>query len=1726
MNAFPLTLFALCVNIVILIAWTPTYASIQSTWTRDDALHLARKVLFHPTPAIVDQLTAAGSASGAVALLFPNQDGPAKTQMDNAITALMAQPGFVLEGWSNNPWANRYYQTMLALDPYEAKAKLSLLWYDIFAVNREGDVRISDIVDQQRLLYSYTLGNYKTMVQRHMFNNSTPLGTGQGGRGDYAVGRFIDLLHQNVNFPNENYARELLQLFLMGEYDILDTPGQAKPNYTDEDVIALAKKLTGLEADPVSHQVRFNPNQRNMSSGLQLLSGSLAPGYTPAMFPYRDPATDRINLAQAHVSISGNNGLFDNTINYIFAKREATIARYVAYLLYKFYVDDRVKLNNVVGDARTHIQELANQFIANKYEILPTIQWLLTREWMYSPAIKNVPQKKTPVELAIGTIKALTHRMPSTTSIHTMNADLLTELGRIPFYPGSIFGRDGFDNADIWINDYIVNRRIMQATNFAFNTITTHRGSPKIDRTGRFEILGTSGTVVSGGLLRNVPSSAEEYLDTLETLFLGSPGILPSGVRSHIINYMIGDGTPFDPSNSGFVNRRMRGAIALILMQPEYLLKQGHTSYNTSATLPTSIIAGPNKIVFLELFGGYDRIYGIVPQDQYMRYVADRTILAVPFSQMHARGVHLFNNRLKPLSDLIASNELITIHGVGNPGHSRGHDTAQRQSVSAYNRQEFGTEGLFGHLIKNDSPANTFVIGLNKPNIFSHGQYTNIGPGSSMIQFAPGWETLPSEAERNRIIAFMTGSLASIHRSESQYQGQLRFTYAGAIKLDEVARKPGPNAASRQLSGQLAYINKLLDNNMGHAFYAVGGHGFDTHAGQQADDVLNNKIDSFARDIRFFFDQAKTKGHNVTIVVHTEFGRTIKRNGSDGTDHGEGGGYFIVSNNVNVQQAFPKKSYGRIDLINTKRDRLGVGIDYRAVYRRIFEALYGITPAIVAQFDLEQEIDTTPPRFVYTHMTFGAQSDRNVRATINANIEDVNYRPVDMASHVRAAWGTGRNNLVQEDFWNTSRYIIQPNGNIVFTRQRQGGGERRFFGLTGMDNQHITTFITGELKTPHIRPANQFVYNDTGNHLIFRAYEQTRITGSFNLETPILIPADTYRLTNESPTLRVPSNTQIVSLEGSGARSGAVLLPYTINPSHFVSASAQIGGMRMRDAVVNSLIAVGPDTRGIGATLTLPVDIIIPTTVNATYDIYYSRDGENRTLHTTTGTSNNTVTIKTTQLGYFALINSQAVACELIMRQLPGSDGTNYRYAIDVLGKNATSWTLRENGAAIGTNTAISGSVERIIMPNISYVYEATVTNGSATNTCSGTINHVVTLSAPAPSCTLTHTKNTDGSYTLARTFVGGNPLAATIAGNQDVGDITNLSVRTQKTVPPVNALTTYTLTTRGIGDEKTCSTVIDTRTTTPAPGGGRDSGGGGGGLRMDVCPSGDNSPSYYDGLCNPISQVTAPIRPTQPQTPSQPNPPRPGVGSSSNQAFTGMTQAQKNGMDRLIREVDRRFQNNPKQYTMFLNRIISIANTRYTQTPGTEQRNYLRTLAESRLRAQKTVLTRPTTSNLVAWMYKHGFTKYNTIAEFRPQSAITREQMARMVVMADMMHNPTKVIKNTRQCTFEDASQIDPTLIHFVRDACQRGLMQGSAGKFMPKQRLTYAQATAVMDRILNGERQEGNPRWAVYMNAARSEGYLPRDRKISSPGVNEALNRGMFGELLYNAAIIRNKE
>jgi Protein of unknown function (DUF1501) len=90
-----------------------------------------------------------------------------------------------------------------------------------------------------------------------------------------------------------------------------------------------------------------------------------------------------------------------------------------------------------------------------------------------------------------------------------------------------------------------------------------------------------------------------------------------------------------------------------------------------------------------------------------------------------------------------------------------------------------------------------------------------------------------------------------------------------------------------------------------------------------------------------FFNEVKDT-QDVTIVIFSEFGRTIFMNGDMGTDHGNGGGMYVISSNKNLLNSLPSSTYGNMSIQNARGNYLGVGIDYRSVYSKIYNSLYGI----------------------------------------------------------------------------------------------------------------------------------------------------------------------------------------------------------------------------------------------------------------------------------------------------------------------------------------------------------------------------------------------------------------------------------------------------------------------------------------------------------------------------------------------------------------------------------------------------------------------------------------------------------------------------------------------------------------------------------------------------------------------------------------------------------------
>ncbi len=413
-------------------------------WTLDKAAHLANRVYYAATAEDIDRLYAAGSAAAAVDTIFPDTTGPDRTAFDAEIAALVASDGFA---YNNTGWMRVYYQMRYGRDPYEAKAKLFSLFEDIFALNEYSDqIDYPDVIAHYELVYRHTLGNYRTMVKRVLYND--------GNAGDYAMGTFLNLLNgTDPNNPNENYARELMQLFLMGEY----LPGDSKEagsvrNYSEEDVAAFARVITGFRSDS-SHQVFFDPSKHNTSTGVAFLTGALVSGYS---FPFHDQDTDTLDLGAMSQSVMGNNGLADNAVDYIFAKRQRSIALFLANRLFRFYVDE--------NPTRAELDIVADSLIDHDFEILPSVRELLSSNAMYSDRAMNSVRYKNPLEIVFGTAKLLHSGRPDTVDPLLRRSDALSSIGWNAYNADSIFGREGFDANYKFFTAYVYNQWLTYAT--------------------------------------------------------------------------------------------------------------------------------------------------------------------------------------------------------------------------------------------------------------------------------------------------------------------------------------------------------------------------------------------------------------------------------------------------------------------------------------------------------------------------------------------------------------------------------------------------------------------------------------------------------------------------------------------------------------------------------------------------------------------------------------------------------------------------------------------------------------------------------------------------------------------------------------------------------------------------------------------------------------------------------------------------------------------------------------------------------------------------------------------------------------------------------------------------------------------------------------------------------------------------------------------------------------
>ncbi|HEX3462744.1 MAG TPA: DUF1800 domain-containing protein [Candidatus Elarobacter sp.] len=383
-------------------------------WNRRLAAHLLRRAGFGGSPADVDRFAAMRPSDAVDALIrFPDTRSlPANAGLEDPPRPPLGLYRGVLQGMQaddatvnarkafqmeNNRVRRQnlialqswWLQRMIAT-PAPLQEKMALFWHGHFTSSPEKGTSAQELFMQNQLFREYALGNVRDLA----------LHVSQ----DPAMLRYLD---NNVNVkshPNENYARELMELFTLGI-----------GNYTEQDIRESARAFTGWTF------------RRNLDG-------------TGTFFDNRNQHDDGTK------TFLGRTGNFTGTdvVQIIFQQPAAS--RWFATKLLSFfvYMDPEPQL----------VDQVAALIRKNDFEMKPVMSALLRSNLFYSDRAYRA-LVKSPVEFVVGT-----HQLFGIQQVVMPELAALRAMGQVLFYPPNVKGWDG---GAAWVNS----QTILTRENFA-----------------------------------------------------------------------------------------------------------------------------------------------------------------------------------------------------------------------------------------------------------------------------------------------------------------------------------------------------------------------------------------------------------------------------------------------------------------------------------------------------------------------------------------------------------------------------------------------------------------------------------------------------------------------------------------------------------------------------------------------------------------------------------------------------------------------------------------------------------------------------------------------------------------------------------------------------------------------------------------------------------------------------------------------------------------------------------------------------------------------------------------------------------------------------------------------------------------------------------------------------------------------------------------------------------
>jgi len=407
-------------------------------------------------------------------------------------------------------------------------AKLALFWHDHFATGFSKVEDVDLMADQIQLLHRQGAGNLKQLVKDM---NRNP-----------AMMEFLDTVRNRRQQPNENYARELQELFTLGVYD-----AAGNPNYTQEDIVQIARAFTGWRYDRDAY---LDADQHD----------------TMAHYPSRGPKvifkqTGGFGAGGRSFTVNGEGEPeIDAVIDTIFDHRDSegkgTVARRTARRLLEFFAHP--------DPSTTVVDEVvAASGFDTSWEITPLLRAIFVHDAFYETAVGapfTVATKKSvkwPIDYVVGTLRMLGVRLHGKEQVLDGGQYLpilghLVNMGQILLDPPSVFGWD-------WEVAWISSSTLLARYSFARDLVSAR---------------GHGGTAFRPERLMDTSLTDPGDIVDAVTDLLGVTDQLTTPERTALVAYASDGGatTSLDLNDYDVRNTKLHGLFALVLESPAYQL--------------------------------------------------------------------------------------------------------------------------------------------------------------------------------------------------------------------------------------------------------------------------------------------------------------------------------------------------------------------------------------------------------------------------------------------------------------------------------------------------------------------------------------------------------------------------------------------------------------------------------------------------------------------------------------------------------------------------------------------------------------------------------------------------------------------------------------------------------------------------------------------------------------------------------------------------------------------------------------------------------------------------------------------------------------------------------------------------------------------------------------------------------------------------------------------------